>query len=522
MKNSISKKTLIPLVILFVVLAPLFFIGSTHYLRHFMKDTYRTNLEAMAQEFHYHFQREAENGDIADEAGLKSFLKSYGDMIIENTTLDYVSSFIPDFEAVTLQFLEVSNDPSLDNEPGVIIAKNSDRPVYRYHISDEFKRVWNGEKAVSTIEYDNEYGYELCSFVKETTPYGQDFIITFEESINNIYKVTDKLFLYLAIAIILMFLLAFLAVSLSLKKNVTKPARAVSEAMDRFITDGSRSDTRLNENITGELGRINTAFNHMAENIDSYITDIRTLKSSEERQKAEFDIASHIQQGFLPAPSASFSGCELHAMMQPAREIGGDLYDYLQLDDERMLIMIADVSGKGISAAIFMVAAIMLMHEYAKMNLGPAEILEKANRSLSEKNPQLLFVTAFAGIYNNRTREFTYSNGGHNQPYLLKNGVEPLSGSTGTILGIFENEKYTQTTITLDPGDTLFLFTDGVNESTDRNSAFYGNKRLEELLGKYDPSSSRSLVDTVYEELCRFSEGAGQNDDITMLTLRAK
>ena len=556
MKKTIAWKTLLPILLIFIVAINAFFAVSYRYILHRLNEDTISKLEDIAGTFCYCMQKEAEYGHLENEEQLRTFLQSCGDSLHENFDLDYVSAIVPDFENTTLLYFSVSCDEARESDPAVREAKYSNRPVQRTVISEEFRLVWDGKKDCSTIEYDNEYGHELCTFVKAAAPYGQEFLITFEASMGDIYAETRELFRVLALVIGGMAVLAFAAFYLSIRRNVTEPARIVSEAMNRFISDGERSGIRLEENIDGEFGSICSSFNRMAENIDRYIADIRTLKSGEERRKAEMNIAAQIQEGFLPPAEGYFSGCDIRAMMQPAREVGGDLYEYLQLDDDRMLIIIADVSDKGISASLFMVAAIILMHQYAKMNLGPAEIFERTNQTLAEKNPLNLFLTAFAGIYNNRTLEFTYSNAGHNLPYLLSGTGRPsgsaaagsggteaasdsaaagfggtgrpsgsvtsLSGSMGSILGVFEGETYTQTTIKLEPGDLIYLYTDGVSESTDTEQHFYGKDRLEQLLHTYRPSLEESLVDYVYRAISGFSNGTDPHDDITMLALTAK
>lgn len=521
-KKTIARKTLLPVLFCFAVLLGIFFFSSFRFIRGFLTDDRQATLEAMVDNFDRVARKEAEDGNLSTETELRKFLLAYGDDLCESYDIDYFSAFTPYFDTVEIEYFTVSNRKELEDAPGVQDAKRAEGRIVRYRISEEFRKVWNGEKRISTIEYDNEYGHELCSFVKITPPCGKELIVTLEYSMNGIYAVTDGLFRSLFLAVAVIFLLSLLAIGLSLRENVTKPAGAVSEAMNRFITDGARSGVRITEEYKGEFGTIGGAFNRMADHIDAYIDDISALRSSEERQKAEMDIASKIQSGFLPLPESHFSGCDIYACMRPAADIGGDLYDYLKLDEDRMLIMIADVSGKGISAAIFMVAAITLMHEFAKMNLGPAEILERTNRSLTEKNPQLLFVTAFVGIYNNRTLEFTYSNGGHNTPYLLSGGAKPLEGSHGTILGLFSDETYTQMSVKLLPGDILYLYTDGVNESVDKNEKLFGDRKLSELLSAFRPSYTENLVNYVNHALESFSEGALQHDDITMLSLTAK
>ena len=248
-------------------------------------------------------------------------------------------------------------------------------------------------------------------------------------------------------ALIGVFILMTIIMYFLIRGSVFLPAKRISDSMADFIKNGQKSDVRLDESGSDEFAMIASSFNKMADNIDNYMQNIKALSSEHERQEVELDIASKIQQGLL-APGEFHSGnCEVYGMMTPAKNVGGDFYDYLHLDNGRILLTIADVSGKGMAASMFMAVTLVLMRQYAKMNYSPAEILSSVNGILSEHNPNMLFTTAFIGLYDPKTQEMTYSNAGHNIPYIIRDFPEPLDGARNIVLGLYENEQYTQTTI---------------------------------------------------------------------------
>ncbi len=295
----------------------------------------------------------------------------------------------------------------------------------------------------------------------------------------------------------------------------------------------------------GDMENIRTAMNRGASDFvtkpidfqDLEITINKTLRQLEELKRAvtehdqlvtihkELDIASHIQQSILPRKFPPFPGrseFDIFATMLPAREVGGDFYDFFLIGDDRLGCVIGDVSGKGIPAALSMAVSRTLLRSTALSGTSPAQCLEQVNTLLCLENSEDMFVTIFYGVLNTRSGVLKYANGGHNPPYLLRQGgtVEPLPSTGGTVLGAIEGLTYRASSITLQVGDRLLLYTDGVTEAMDDTGTLYSEQRLQQLLRALDAPEPESLVHAVVEEVKRHAGTAPQHDDITVLAIR--
>ena len=210
--------------------------------------------------------------------------------------------------------------------------------------------------------------------------------------------------------------------------------------------------------------------------------------------------------------------------MDPAKEVGGDFYDFFMIDQTHLAIVIADVSGKGVPAALFMVIAKTIIRNQAQSSLSPAEIFTRANAQLCENNGEGLFVTAYLGILDLHTGVLTYANAGHNPPLIQQNngGFEWLKLRPGFVLAGMEGMRYKEFQVTLQPGDSLFLYTDGVTEATNAALELYGEKRLETALNTSEAKglAPDQLLPYVKQQVDLFVSGAPQADDITMLGLQ--
>ncbi|MCQ2398388.1 MAG: SpoIIE family protein phosphatase [Sphaerochaetaceae bacterium] len=340
-----------------------------------------------------------------------------------------------------------------------------------------------------------------------------------EEGIEN--KIADEYF-PVVLAIMILTLLMAGVIYYLIRNSIFKPVKKLAYSMTAFITDGKRSNVKLDDSGEDEFALIASSFNKMSDDIDKYMHDINRLTGNEERRKTELSIASRIQQGFLASPRSSTGEYEIAAKMTPAKDVGGDLYDYLDLGNGRLLLTVGDVSGKGLSASFSMAVTLVLIRQFATMGFSPAEILEKVNDAISERNPYMMFVTIFVGVFDKNSGLFTYANAGHNVPYILREKPERLNGARNLLLGLFKNEKYFQEETHLDTGETLFLYTDGVNEATDTSNKMFGEKRLENVLNGFRATHEENLVKYVYQNVTDFTGEAEQSDDITMLAFTVK
>ncbi len=255
---------------------------------------------------------------------------------------------------------------------------------------------------------------------------------------------------------------------------------------------------------------------------------MRAVFAANDRETAfayELDFAKTIQMSALPAEFPSMDGFQLAAGISTAREVGGDFYDYFPLDENHYAFLIADVSGKGITAALYMMNAKTLIKETLHILHDPALAMEKVNRELCRNNPANMFLTAWIGVLDLRTGDVEFANAGHNSPVLVSPGEDPrfLEDVSGRILAISEDMKYKSFKIHLKPGDTIFLYTDGVTEAMDPKGDFFGDERLVETVKYAQESHAESperLISVVRASLAVFTAGAPTADDIATLALR--
>ena len=247
-----------------------------------------------------------------------------------------------------------------------------------------------------------------------------------------------------------------------------------------------------------------------------------------ESLQKDLALASEIQQYFLPSTFPPFpEDCdklEIYASMEAAKDIGGDFYDFFRIDDDHIGLVIADVCGKGIPAALFMAVSQTILRTKAVSSVSVAECLTETNRLLADYSVEYMFVTTFYAIYNTKTGHVNYCNAGHNVPYVLRTDgtIEQLPKSSNMMVGAFKEVTYQEDSLQLGHGDTLVMYTDGVTEAMNRNDKAFGNKRLEFLLGGLSGLSCQQIVETVKMGISCFVDGAEQSDDMTMLVLRRK
>ena len=268
---------------------------------------------------------------------------------------------------------------------------------------------------------------------------------------------------------------------------------------------------------------------------DFELTITKTLRQTEELRQADttrdrlviverdLQTAAEIQRSFLPPPlpPGRHAGFELYAAMLPARAVGGDFYDYFLLDPDRLAVVIGDVSGKGVPAALFMAVTRTLLRANAPQAADPGECLARVNRQLLSDSSASLFVSLFYAVLDTRTGKLSYSVGGHPWPYLVRAGGE-VSGleGRGLLVGVFKDASFETAQARLGPGDSLFLYTDGVTEAADATKNLFETQRLEEALRQGKGASPEELVSRVIEQVRRFVGGAAQSDDLTALAVR--
>jgi sigma-B regulation protein RsbU (phosphoserine phosphatase) len=252
----------------------------------------------------------------------------------------------------------------------------------------------------------------------------------------------------------------------------------------------------------------------------------RVVVAQKERMEGELAVARNIQLGIVPAvfpPFPERREFDLHASLESAREVGGDLYDFQFVDDDRLYVAIGDVAGKGVPASLFMAITLTLLRTESRRTTAPDEVLARVNAALCRNNESAMFVTLFFGFYDVHSGELRYSSGGHPAPFVVRAGssrVEPLRRTTGAGLGISEGVVFGAASETLAPGDVLVVYSDGVTEALDGTGEMFGEERLQAELGAAGAVAAAHATASLRAAIERFASGAEQYDDITLLALR--
>lgn len=258
----------------------------------------------------------------------------------------------------------------------------------------------------------------------------------------------------------------------------------------------------------------------------NYVHEMQKEHTQLESLKNDLSVASEIQQSILPRVFPPFpeecDKLDIAASMNAAKDVGGDFYDFFRLDDDHIGLVMADVCGKGVPAAIFMAVSRTIIRATAMNGFGPAECITKSNSLLAADSVDCMFVTVFYAIYNLKTGEVTYCNGGHNPPHILKKNGEviELPKSRDMMVGAFDGVKYHEEKLQLEKGDALVMFTDGVTEAMNESREEFGTARLVESLEDVAMRNCKEIIDTVKADIATFVDGAEQSDDITLLAIK--
>ncbi len=339
--------------------------------------------------------------------------------------------------------------------------------------------------------------------------------------------------MYLRDCIIIMSLVTLVfAVLYVLLFNVlyVKPIKRMANATSKFIA--AREDEQINDSPiaslkvkTGdELQVLCNSLKQMEHDLIDHIENLKSVTAEKERIGAELDVATKIQASMLPCIFPAFperDEFEVYASMNPAKEVGGDFYDFFMVDEDNLAIVVADVSGKGVPAALFMVIGKTLIKDHTTSGKDLGEVFTEVNQLLCESNSEELFITAFVGVLNLKTGEFRYVNAGHEMPFISKKSApfKPYKIRAAFVLAGMEGMKYKSGSMQLEPGDKIFQYTDGVTEATDKDNQLFGMERLEKTLEKLADKAPADILSGVKADIDEFVGEAPQFDDITMLCL---
>ena len=315
-----------------------------------------------------------------------------------------------------------------------------------------------------------------------------------------------------------------LAVSLIVAGSIASPLRRMAAAT-RKVAAGDLDVDLSSIRRSDEVGELARAFTKMAADLKTYIKDLTETTAAKQRIESELSIAAQIQKSMLPTIFPAFPDrdeFDIFAVMRPAKEVGGDLYDFFLLDDHRLCVVVGDVSGKGVPAALFMTVTKYLVEASAVEVKIPDEVLRRVNDQLARHNESCMFVTLFLGILNLVSGEFIYANGGHNPPLFLEpdGSAEFLDPPGGPVVGIMDDASFQTGHLRMKAGSVLLIYSDGVTEAFNNRDEAFSEHRLRETIARHRQSTVREMTEALVDEIDSFCKDAPQADDITVLALR--
>ncbi len=355
-------------------------------------------------------------------------------------------------------------------------------------------------------------------------PRGLDLAVIVEQSEKDAYRAVrdmeEKLFRWIIGGLVLaMIAAAFVSVSL------TRPLRRLMQAA-RSIAEGDLTVQIKDKGRKDEIGQLSVAFDKMVSDLDRYIRELTETTKAKERAEGELKLARDIQQSFLPKTFPLMEGIEVWGKCDPAREVGGDYFDFFQIDEENYGMVIGDVSGKGVPAALFMAVSRTLFRILSSTQYSPEQVLTEFNdRLVSLDQGANMFITVFYGIFNTKTGRFLYSTAGHNMPYIKSRQgtfqmLPPIEQTM--VAGMMDGIMMESAEIQLHSGDIVVLYTDGMTEAINGDKEEFGEERLASLLDGYAELSAQEMCEKLIEDVQAFQTGQPQFDDMTLFILKVR
>ena len=380
------------------------------------------------------------------------------------------------------------------------------------------------------ITNNEEYGYLASAYVAILNKAGTPVALASVDISMDMIDQQIRQFLGLTLCVVLaVLLLSIFAYYYYVRRILIRPLRTLHHAAIGLVENRMEdlSHFRVDVNTGDELEELAHSFQYMVSELNEYIQNLSRVTAEKERIGAELDVARHIQASMLPCIFPAFPErheFDIYASMTPAKEVGGDFYDFFLVDDDHLALVMADVSGKGVPAALFMMISKTLLKSAAQSGLSPKAVLEKVNDQLCENNDAEMFVTVWLGILEISTGKMKCANAGHEYPAIMRRGgsFELFKDKHGFVLAGMEGARYREYELELNAGDRLVVYTDGVPEATNASNTLYGTDRMLRALNAAEGGSCRQLLEALHRDVDEFAGGADQFDDITMLCIEMK
>ena len=395
----------------------------------------------------------------------------------------------------------------------------------------KYRRLYEGESESEIVIRDRgriETDAHITAMVPVKGSDGQTkAILCVQRQMENLTAVRNRFLRIVFQVLTLLVILIVIGQHFYLRRVLLRPLTKITDEAVRFAAEEVPAEKKLTESVRNkdEIGKLAGSIDHMEEQVTKYIDELTTATAEKERISTELSLATRIQADMLPNVFPAFPDrpeFDIYASMNPAKEVGGDFYDFFLVDHDHLALVMADVSGKGVPAALFMMASKIMLQNIALTGASPREILETTNNRICRNNKQEMFVTVWLGILDLRTGELKAANAGHEYPVVTRTGgqFELLKDKHGFVIGGMEGVRYKEYELRMEPGEELFLYTDGVPEATNAQNELYGTDRMMAVLNSSPGLEPKKVLETVKKDVDCFVGDAPQFDDLTMLCLR--
>ena len=402
------------------------------------------------------------------------------------------------------------------------------RPTTNEEYREAYRALCEGKQDRATIFRDRGYietGHHITVIIPLHGRSGEVAgLLCVQRQMNELQTVRGAYVRHVLAATVSLMLVALLLYGWYLHQRLLNPIQKIAGEALRFARENTHPSVPLGRSIKGpdEIGQLARTIDQMETEIRDYIENLTRVTKEKEQIQAELNVATQIQADMLPQKFPECKEFALYATMTPAKEVGGDFYDFFLIDEDHLALVIADVSGKGVPAALFMVIAKTLIEIRAMMGGSPSEILGDVNNRLCEGNEAGLFVTVWLGILELSTGRVTAANAGHEYPAIKRTdgAWELMKDKHSPAVAVREGMTFREAEFELRPGDSLYLYTDGVAEATNVEMKLYGTDRMIDALNHHAEETVEELLPSMKREVDAFVGDAPQFDDITMLGLR--
>lgn len=519
--NKLQNAVIISFSILaFVLIVIISLVVGAEYVQKEMENTERTAFAYTKAAADYidgdRIKEYVESGEKDDYYyEIQDFLNAYQ----SNSSIQYYYVFVPEKDDLIYVW-----DAGMDEG----VCELGEHEEYMDGGKEAVAKIYkqNPEEEISLAD-DDTYGYIASAYSPVFDSKGTPVAVAgVDVSMPDLQSNILQFLIKVIVAIVFIVLVAVCFYFAFVKRKIVNPINTLKSASKNMVDNLANQEAVQFSIKTGnEIEELFASFSQMYYEVIEYIEKLSAVTAEKERIGAELDVATQIQASMLPCIFPAFPDrdeLDIYATMIPAKEVGGDFYDFFMVDEQNVAVVIADVSGKGVPAALFMVIGKTLIKDHTKPDRDLGEVFTEVNNILCESNDNGMFITAFEGILNLATGEFRYVNAGHEMPFIYRKGgeYEAYKIRPGFVLAGMENMKYKEQKIQLAVGDRIFQYTDGVTEAMNKENQLYGMDRLCKVLNQQCRNCNpEKTLELVKADIDTFVGDNDQFDDITMLCL---